>query len=114
MKDIRNIMLGLGFIYPLTLLAAYLILIWEKNNPPSDTIMLCIVFLLCIIGMLLAISLSRNLPEKYLIFGGVSGYIIFITIAAIYAYKATRPIDWRKSLNIPAQSSNSYHPEKQK
>jgi len=100
MKQFRNTMLGLGIVFPLFLLVAYLV--WIKIDSSNDVIVLGTISSLCFIGILAAVTLGRNLRDKQLIWGGIFGYVILVVMVTLFVRKATAPIDWRKPVGVPA------------
>jgi len=100
MKQFRNIMLGLGLVYPWFSLVAYLV--WIKIDASNDVIVLMTICTLSLAGVLLAVALGRRLNDRQLLWGGISGYAVVAVMVVLFVSKATAPVVWRKPAGIPA------------
>lgn len=92
-KDSRNVLLGIGIVLPPALVAAYLV----RVDPTSEVITIGTLIVICLIGVFAAIHIGRTLKEKYLVVGGLVGYVVLMIMVALFMQTALAPVDWRKT-----------------
>lgn len=82
-------LLGLGFTMPLLLVVCF-----HVEFPQDEVALLAFVTALAAGLFLPALWLARTLPAKVLVFGGLTGHLVWVGLAAVFVHRALQPHTW--------------------